>query len=308
MNTQTIFLLGGFGFIGTNLLKTADQYHLPYRFVVFDRFEAHPAGLSFECIDQVYAGDFADTQLLEKVFDEHKIDIVFHAISSTVPLAVGSTSYDVMSNVMPTLALLDCMVKHGVQKMVFLSSGGAVYGESEGGHPHKETDELYPKSSYGVVKLAIEKYLFLYQHLYGLRPLVLRLSNPYGHYHYSSKQGIINIALRKAQQHQPFTVWGDGSATKDYIFVEDVCEVVYRLLKQECYEQVVNVGSGERLSVRQILQAIQQLYPDFKVSYQAGNESDVKCVNLSTERLQALCPLQMHTFEQVLPLLNSEKV
>lgn len=283
---KTILLLGGYGFIGTNLMKWVDKMHLPYRFVVFDKFVQHPAGVQFNCIERAYAGDFADASCIERIFSENSIDVVLHSLSSTVPLAVGSARYDIESNLLPTLSLLDSMVRHQVKDIVFFSSGGAVYGESEMGRPHKETDELYPKSSYGVVKLAIEKYMFLYKSLYGIRPLVLRLSNPYGKYHYSQRQGIINIALRAAQAGKPFTVWGDGTATKDYIFVEDVCNVVFQLIDKQIANEVINVASGELLSVNQILNQIKKIYPDFQWNYQSSNLSDVKRVELDTKKMK----------------------
>lgn len=296
---KTILLLGGYGFIGTNLMKWVDKFCLPYRFVVFDKYAQHPAGVQFNCIERAYAGDFADTSCIEQIFAENTIDIVLHLLSSTVPLAAGNARYDIVSNLLPTLALLDTIVRHQVKDIVFFSSGGAVYGESEEGKPHKETDELYPKSSYGVVKLAIEKYLFLYKNLYGLRPLVLRLSNPYGNYHYSSRQGIINIALRAAQQNKPFTVWGDGTATKDYIFVEDVCDIVFQLIDNQIANEVINVASGELLSVNQILNKIKQLYSAFRWNYQPANANDVKRTELDTEKLNRYVKVNFRPFHNL---------
>lgn len=300
---KTILLLGGYGFIGANLMKRVDSEHLPYRFVVFDKFPTHQAGLSFDCLVRSYAGDFADTVLIEQVFAENDIDLVIHSLSSTVPLAAGSARYDVESNLLPTLSLLDTMVRHRVRDIVFFSSGGAVYGESAPSKPHCETDELYPKSSYGVVKLAIEKYLFLYKTLYGVRPMVLRLSNPYGLYHYSQRQGIVNIALRAAMAGKPFTVWGDGTATKDYIFVEDVCRMVFALIEKEAYNEVINVASGELLSVNDIMAQIKRLYPAFEWTYQAANAHDVSRVELDTAKLHSFVSVPTHRLEEVIQSL-----
>lgn len=300
---KTILILGGYGFIGANLMKCVDRERLPYRFVVFDKFPTHHAGLTFDCVLRSYAGDFADPVIIEQIFAENTIDLVIHSLSSTVPLAAGSARYDVESNLLPTLSLLDTMVRHGVQYIVFFSSGGAVYGESAPDRPHRETDELYPKSSYGVVKLAIEKYLFLYRSLYSLRPMVLRLSNPYGRYHYSQRQGIVNIALRAAQAGQPFAVWGDGSATKDYIFVDDVCDIVFSLIEKGAYNEVINVASGELLSVNEIMSQIQHLYPSFRWSYSQANAHDVSRVELDTTKLQSLIATPHHHLADILPAL-----
>lgn len=295
---KTILLLGGYGFIGTNLMKWVDKHLLPYQFVVFDKYEYHPAGLLFDCIKCAYAGDFSDASCMEQIFVDNQIDMVIHSLSSTVPLNAGNARYDIESNLLPTLSLMDTMVRHNVKDIVFFSSGGAVYGESEMGKPHKETDELYPKSSYGVVKLAIEKYMFLYKSLYGIRPLVLRLSNPYGKYHYSQRQGIINVALRAAQQGKIFTVWGDGTATKDYIFVEDVCDIVFQLIDQQVTNEVINVGSGELLSVNQILEIVKLCYPSFDWQYQTANANDVKRVELDLGKIRHILRINNSILEK----------
>lgn len=282
---KTVLLLGGFGFIGTNIMKYAEENHLAYDFIVFDRTTHHPAGVEFSCINTTYAGDFSDENLIEKIFITHKIDIVIHAISSTVPVSSISARYDITSNLLPTLQLLDQMIKHNVSNIVFLSSGGAIYGESINGDPHKETDDVFPKSSYGVVKLAIEKYLFMYKEIFGLRPLILRLSNPYGPYHYSEKQGIVNIALRAAQQGKQFIVWGDGSATKDYIHIEDVCKIIWSLIENNHFCDVLNIASGELMSVNTILETIQNKYSGFKWEYRDKNSNDIQRIDLSIEKL-----------------------
>lgn len=302
---QTILLLGAYGFLGTNVMKYVEIHDLPYRFVTFDRTTQHPAGITFRSVVASYAGDFTDPFALEQPFLEQPIDIVIHSLSTTVPLAVGSVRYDVETNLLPTITLMDCMVRHQVQRLVFFSSGGAVYGDAHSDKPHIETDELYPKSSYGVVKLAIEKYLFLYKSLYGLRPMVLRLSNPYGQWHYSQRQGVINIALRAAQQGKTFIVWGDGTATKDYIYAPDMCAVLFRLMEKEVYGETVNIASGELLSVNDILRQIKQLYPDFAWTYHPANAHDIPRVALDTTRLRQLVgeDVTMHMFHETISMI-----
>ena len=113
-------------------------------------------------------------------------------------------AFDIQLNVLPTIGLLNTMTKHNVDKIVFISSGGAIYGDHYvDKSSHSEEEILFPKSAYGISKLVIEKYLYLYQVQYGIKSLVLLLSNPYGPYHYSMKQGVINIAIEKALQKEP---------------------------------------------------------------------------------------------------------
>lgn len=283
---HTILLLGGWGFIGTNILKFVDrELHTDYEFIVFDKLDTHPHGVNFDCVRKVYSGDFFDDKLIESIFVENKIDSVIHLISTTVPALCFNARYDIESNLIPTIQLLDLLVKYKVYDVSFVSSGGAVYGVSEFEIKHKESDNLYPISSYGVTKLTIEKYMMQYASLYGLRPLILRLSNPYGRYHYSLKQGLCNVALRAAMQNEIFQVWGDGSARKDYIFVEDFCEILFILKKKDIHTRVLNVASGEILSINQILSDIKHLFPSFTWEYKDASKFDVLHFELDTSEL-----------------------
>ena len=147
--------MGGFGFLGANILKFIDRNLISeYRVIVFDKFKSHIAGLSFNCVEKVYAGDFNDELFIDNIFNENTIDLVIHSISTTVPLTSMNDKYDVESNLIPSLALFRIMVSRGVKKIVYISSGGAVYG-NESELPHKEDEDVFPVSSYGIVKLCI---------------------------------------------------------------------------------------------------------------------------------------------------------
>lgn len=301
---KNILILGGFGFLGTNVMRYVDE-HLRgrYRFIVFDKFDHHLGGVEFESVEKVYAGDFTNSQVLEKIFAENKIDIVLHSLSTTVPVDSSNARFDVESNLIPTLDVLGLMVKYGVKDIVYLSSGGAVYGVQDN-KPHKESDDVFPISSYGVVKLAIEKYMMQYAQLYGLQPLILRLSNPYGPYHYSMKQGVINVAMTKALKGDALEIWGEGTDKKDYIYVEDYARILFELLQlmiDDCRLQkgvIVNVASGQTLSVNEIAAAIQGLVPGFQVEHKDAQKFDASHFELDTTKLQELLPdLQFTSFE-----------
>ena len=300
---KTILLLGGYGFIGTNLIKWAENKNLNYRFIVFDRFVNHPLGVTADNIIKSYDGDYADRKLIEKIFNENNIDLVIHSLSNTIPLQMGSSIYDVESNLIPTINLLEVMHQYNTQDIIYISSGGAIYGDTRQKNANLENEDVKPKSSYGVIKLAIEKYLFLYKETYQLRPLILRLSNPYGRYHTSTKQGIINVALKAAQNKKTFTVWGDGTATKDYIFVEDLCEILYALYEQKIHGEVINVASGELLSVNTILNEIKSKYPTFQWNYVDANSNDVQYVALNTQKLNAYIRVNYTKFYDVIKRL-----
>lgn len=285
---KTILMLGGYGFLGTNIIKFIDQYLTDeYRVVVFDKFAKHPAGVAFSSVELSYSGDFFDEALISQIFEENHIDLVIHCISTTIPSASFSARFDIESNLVPTVSLMDTMIRHGVLDMVYLSSGGAIYGSMKEA-AHKEDDDVFPISSYGVVKLAIEKYLMQYSELYGLRPLIVRLSNPYGPWHYSMKQGVCNIAIVKALKNEVMSVWGDGNGRKDYIFVEDFVTILFDLIRRDVHTSVVNIASGELKSVNEILEGVRAIVPSFQWEYTDASVFDVPNFALDTTKLQSL--------------------
>ena len=286
---KTILLLGGYGFLGTNIIKNIEKNNLPYKVIVFDRFESHPNGITSTVINKSYAGDFSNNKLIERVFQENKLDIIIHALSTTIASNADNPSYDIETNVLPSLFVLDMMVKYGVKDIAFISSGGAIYGKPKA-HPHSESDAVFPISPYGVGKSTIEKYLMLYSSLYGIKPLILRLSNPYGYYHYSMKQGIINVALQCAKNKKLFNVFGSGNGRKDYIWVEDFVKILLGLLNKEIPHPIINIGSGELLSVNDILVMIKKYYPSFEWNYHPALALDVQDFELDNSYLKDLIP------------------
>ena len=285
---KTVLILGGYGFLGTNIMKYVDEHlRQQYRFIVFDKFDKHLGGVEFKCVEMTYAGDFTDKALIESIFRDNKIDLVIHSLSTTVPVDSANARYDVETNLLPTLDVLALMVKYNVKDIVYISSGGAVYGTRDQ-KPHLESDAVYPISSYGTVKVATEKYMMQYGQLYGLRPLIVRLSNPYGAYHYSMKQGVINIAMTKALRNETLQIWGDGNDKKDYIYVEDFVDILFKLLDKGVSNQVVNIGSGMLLSVNKIAEAVRALVPAFKAEHADAKQFDASHFELNTDKLRSL--------------------
>lgn len=283
---KRILLLGGYGFIGTNILKYIDSdLGNEYSVVVFDRSVVHPAGVTFSCVEKSLKGDFSDKSVLRSLFKEFSFDLIIHAINTTVPSTSLNARYDIESNLLPTIDLLDLLVEFKISDIIFLSSGGAIYGDMVNGQPHKETDFEYPKSSYGIVKLAIEKYMLQYKELFGIHPLVLRVSNPYGPYHYSMQQGIINICLACAKTDREFVVWGDGEARKDFIFIQDFCFILFEMIRKKIRDGIFNVASNEILSINQILSDVKSHFPDLKWTNTEYKKSDILHFQLDTTKL-----------------------
>ena len=164
--------------------------------------------------------------------------------------------YDVETNVLGTLNLLKTSLEKGVKKVIFASSGGTVYGIPET-LPILETHPTNPICSYGITKLAIEKYLALFNRLYGLNYTVLRIGNAYGKGQRTDNvQGAVAVFLGKALSNQPINVWGDGSVVRDYLYISDLVNVFLKVIEGETKSNVYNIAGGCPYTLKDVLQVI----------------------------------------------------
>ena len=213
-------LLGAAGFIGTNLaielaknpknkLTLVDRNKDYFKTVVkmnIGNINVMESNLTFDM-------DF-DSILKEQ-------DVVYHLVSTTVPTTSNQhISQELVSNVIFSANLFEACIRCGVEKVVFISSGGTVYGK-ESDCPLKEKTATNPISSYGVQKITIEKLLYLYRYMYGLDYRIIRLANPYGPYQRpNGVLGAVTTFTYKALQGEDITVYGDGSVVRDFIYAD----------------------------------------------------------------------------------------
>ena len=270
-----VLVLGGNGFIGSHLV---DALHARgERIRVFDRFpnkyQPQKQGIDYRL------GEFSDTAELAEAL--HDIDIVYHLISTSVPSTSNLDPVaDIQGNLIATVQLLQQMVRLNVERIVYLSSGGTVYG-NPAIDPVPESHPLNPICSYGVVKVAIENYLHMFSDLHGLKPTVLRASNPFGpRQGHVGVQGVIPTFLKRLIDNDPLQIWGDGSVVRDYIFIDDL--VTLCLLA--CDSQAVgvfNAGSGSGSSLKDIVETIVRASGRHPVvEYLPGRTFDVKKITL----------------------------
>jgi UDP-glucose 4-epimerase len=177
-------------------------------------------------------------------------------------------------------------VKHKVGKLVFMSSGGTVYGDIGDLAMVDETHAVRPMCSYGVSKLTIEHYLDVYRHLRGLDYVALRLSNPYGERQSPLRAlGALTVFLHRALKRQNIEIWGDGTVTRDFIYVGDVATAVY-LATVKPISGVFNVGTGTGLSLRDILVQITTAIGRVpSVDWMASRSFDVPRIVLDASKL-----------------------
>ncbi len=251
-------VLGGRGFIGSHLVDGLLDGENYVR--CFDRphlvplSEAHLSNPDFE----LYEGDFtSETDVREALAD---CDVCFHLVSTTLPKSSNADpAFDVKSNILGTVRLLTHAVESGLKKIIFVSSGGTVYGVPTQ-LPIPESHPTNPVCSYGITKLAIEKYLGLFQQLHGLDYIVLRIANPYGErQRINASQGAIAVFMGKVLRGEPVEIWGDGSVVRDYIHIADVVDALLKSLDKTSAEHVFNIGAGRGHSLNEVLAAIEKV-------------------------------------------------
>ena len=267
-------VLGGGGFIGSHLVAALLSGGTPVRVLerpYRDRSALIPetAGLEWQ------EGDFGNSQDIHRALAG--VDTVYHLVSTTQPQSSNDDpAFDVQSNLLATLGLLDQLRSHPHIKLVFVSSGGTVYGPPRQ-TPIPETHPTDPTCSYGIVKLAIEKYLALYRILHGLEYTILRLANPYGPGQEANRaQGVVGTFLSRVAHGETIEVWGDGSVVRDYLYIGDAVSAMLRAAHYRGQERIFNIGSGCGHSVREIIAAVERTTGmTARVQYTAGRKFDI---------------------------------
>jgi len=269
-----VALIGAGGFFGTNLAR-----YLAPRVTELRCFGLHrlfPEALQgFTWIDGDMAKISADVLT--------GCDTVVHLASTSAPGTDLNISADAKSNVLTSLHLFDQCINAGVKRLVFISSGGTVYGIPN--HvPISESAPTLPITAYGVAKLAIEKYLEVYSRLQGLDYRVLRISNLYGPYQTTTKkQGVVAAFLSEALRGESLEIWGDGNVVRDYIYAEDAAKSVFAAIRYQGPEKIFNIGAGKGMSINEIISTIEivlNIKPE--KHYKPGRKIDVPVNILNT--------------------------
>lgn len=269
---EHIVMFGAAGFIGTNL--SLDYIKRKYSLTLVD------TNTNF-FLDEVKKNaiikemSFVEDADFSSVLKEG--DIVYHLVSTTVPTTANQhIAQELSANIITTAKLLDACVAKNVKKIVFISSGGTVYGK-ETGCPLPEETPTYPINSYGLQKITIEKLLYLYNYMYGLDYRVIRLANPYGPYQRPNGiLGAITTFTYKAIKKQPIVVYGDGSVVRDFIYIDDAIAAINKIVFEKSNYKTYNLGSGKGTSISEILNVICKIYGShITIKYEEGRSVDV---------------------------------
>ncbi len=244
-------VLGGSGFLGGHTVEALQSQGCEVR--TFDRRRREPP-LGVDARE----GDFLDPVALQSALAGCRT--VFHLIDTTLPETSNRNPLaDVEANVLGTVRLLELAHRAGIEKIVFASSGGTVYGPPST-LPIPESHPTQPLCSYGVHKLAIEHYLRLYRTLHGLDSCVLRIANAFGERQSPfGANGAVTIFLNRALQDEVIEIWGDGSAIRDYVYAPDVAEGLCLAARASGGSHLFNVGSGQGRSLNELIASIEAL-------------------------------------------------
>jgi UDP-glucose 4-epimerase len=246
---KPVLIMGGAGFIGSHLVNRLIADGRAVR--ILDRIPADlPPAWSSAQVEYI-AGDFMDHSAIDVAVNN--VEVAFHLVSTTIPATSNvDPIFDAQSNLIGTLSFLRAAVQAGVKKIIFVSSGGTVYGKPVS-LPIKETDPTDPLCSYGITKLAIEKYLAMFELLHGLTFVAFRLANPYGEGQRPGAQGAITAFMQKAATGKPLEIWGDGAIVRDYIYIHDAIDVLVRSIAYSGKHRIFNLGSGQGRSLNEIV-------------------------------------------------------
>ena len=256
-----ILVTGGSGFLGRNLIErlVRDGHTIS----CLDRYEAPFIG---ELGVTMFKGAIYEKLLVDEAVQGQ--DAVIHMACTVLPKTSNDDPhFDVMSNIGGAIYLLEAAARHGAGKFVFISSGGTVYGKPQQ-VPIKESDPTNPECSYGITKLAIEKYLRLYHDQKGLATCSLRLANPYGRYQrYKAVQGAIPVFAYKLLRNEPIEIWGDGTVRRDFVYIDDVVEAIVKAVHSPNAVGELNIGGGCATSLNELLDMLEEC-----VGYKARRE------------------------------------
>ena len=197
--------------------------------------------------------DLRDAAAVKSVIEKTRPEAVIHsAAQMDVRRSVADPAFDAQVNVVGFLNLIEVARQHGLRRVIFSSTGGAIYGEQDE-FPCSEDHPLRPVSPYGVAKLATEAYLFFYKVQYGIDYVALRYGNVYGpRQDPHGEAGVVAIFCGRILDGQPVTIYGDGEQTRDYIFVSDVARANLAALNSKASGVALNIGTGIETNVNDL--------------------------------------------------------
>ena len=275
---KKILVTGGAGFIGSHIVDTyiKEGYHVV---VVDDLSTGFKENINPEA--KFYLADIKDRKKIKEIIENEKPDYVnHHAAQMDVRKSVEDPVFDAETNILGSINLLEESLQSGIEKFIYVSTGGAVYGEPES-VPADETCPVNPIAPYGVSKHTVEHYLYLYSYNSGLRYTVLRYANVYGpRQNPHGEAGVIAIFTEKMLRGESPVIFGTGKQTRDYLYVEDAARANIR-----CIEKgdggIYNLGTGRGTSVIELFDKLKEITGfEKEPSYTSARTGEIEHITL----------------------------
>lgn len=282
-NNGKVLATGGAGFIGSNtvdlLVAQGHEVTVVDNLVTGKRENVNAKAKFFKC-------DICDPKALREAFAASEPDLVLHnAAQVNVRDSLKDPVFDATSNVLGSINVLECCREFGVGKAVYSSSGGAVYGEPL--HlPVDEDHQVAPICPYGASKYAVEKYLGMYNQVYGLDYAILRYANVYGpRQDLAGEAGVVAMFAYRMLAGSKITVFDDGEQTRDFVFVGDVASANLSALEKKTRDRVFNIGTGKPTSVNEIIRGLElAVGAKAVVEHAPPIKGEVRYIHLNIER------------------------
>ena len=274
-----VLVLGGCGFIGSHVVDSLISNNFEIR--VLDRVP-EKFRRPLPDVEYVY-GDYRDQDLIEQSLSG--VGAVVHLISTTLPgTANANPRGDVEDNLIGTLGLISTMRRMGVNRLIYMSSGGTVYGRPLS-VPIPENHPLNPTNSYGIVKACVENYLQMYSREADFSSVAIRAANPFGpRQGHLGIQGVVATFLNRALRGDPLEIWGDGTVVRDYLYASDVADLCSKVLNST-FVGPVNAGSGIGRSLNEVAAAVREVTGrDLCIVYKDSRSVDVPSSVLDISR------------------------
>jgi len=246
-----ILVTGGAGFIGSHTVDALIASGAGEVSVLDDLSTGKRKQVNAKAT--LHQTDLRDAAAVASVVEQARPEIIFHlAAQMDVRRSVADPAFDAQVNLVGFLNLIESARRHGLKRVVFSSTGGAIYGEQDE-FPCTEEHPRRPVSPYGVAKLATEAYLFFYKVEYGIDYLALRFGNVYGpRQDPHGEAGVVAIFCGRILDGKPVTIYGDGTQTRDYVYVGDVVRAVVAAAKSSASGIALNIGTGIETNVNDL--------------------------------------------------------
>jgi UDP-glucose 4-epimerase len=277
-----ILVTGGAGFIGSHVVE--QFIGRGFEVVILDDLSTGRAS-NLNPAARFYQMDIRDPKIRE-VFEAEKPDFIsHHAAQMDVRRSVAQPLFDADVNILGSINVIECAREFGVKRFVYISTGGAVYGEPER-VPCEETDPINPICQYGASKHTVEHYLFMYHVNYGLKYTVLRYPNVFGpRQDPHGEAGVVAIFTGKMMAGEPVTIYGDGTQTRDFVYVSDCALANYLAVSVDHQPGIYNLGWGQPTSVNDIFSTLAKVtdYP-LPAQYGPAKVGETKHIYLNAEK------------------------